>query len=102
MRQIIAKTVELTMEKTAHEIQKERIAEIEAKAAELLDSVSAAALTSINENGYPRTCLLTKHRNNGFSDVYFVTSKRSKLNGKAAHFEKCPKASVCYSPAGTA
>lgn len=49
------------MEKTAYEIQKERIAEIEAKAAKLLDSVSVAALTSINENGYPRTCLLTKH-----------------------------------------
>lgn len=38
------------MEKTAHEIQKERIAEIEAKAVKLLDSVSAATLTSINEN----------------------------------------------------
>lgn len=84
------------MEKTAHEIQKERIAEIEAKAAKLLDSVSVATLTSINENGYPRTCLLTKHRNDGFADIYFITSKRSKLNGKATHFEQNPKASVCY------
>lgn len=88
------------MEKTAHEIQKERIAEIEAKAAALLDSVSVATLTSINEDGYPRTCLLTKYRNHGFAEVYFITSKRSERNGKAAHFEKCPKASVCYFSGG--
>lgn len=84
------------MEKTAHEIQKERIAEIEAKASKLLDSVSVATLTSINENGYPRTCLMTKYRNDDLSDIYFITSKRSKLNGKATHFEHNTKASVCY------
>ncbi len=88
------------MEKTAHEIQKERIAEIEAKAAALLDRVSVATLTSINENGYPRTCLLSKTKNEGFSEIYFVTSKRSKLNGKATHFENNPKASVCYFAGG--
>lgn len=37
------------MAKTASEIQKERIAEIEDKAAKLLDSVNIATLTSINE-----------------------------------------------------
>ncbi len=84
------------MEKTAHGLQKERIAEIEAKAARLLDSVSVAALTSINENGYPRTCVMGKAGNDGFSDIYFITSKRSALNGKATHFERNPKASVCY------
>ena len=83
------------MEKTAHEIQKERIADIEEKAARLLNSVQTVTLTSINENGYPRTCLMTKCRNDGFSDIYFITSKRSKLNGKATHFEHNPKASVC-------
>lgn len=88
------------MEKTAYEIQKERIAEIEAKAAALLDSVSVATLTSINENSYPRTCLLSKTKNEGFLDIYFVTSKRSKLNGKATHFENNPKASVCYFSGG--
>lgn len=31
-----------------------------------------------------------------FSDIYFVTSKRSKINGKAVHFETNTKASVCY------
>lgn len=32
----------------------------------------------------------------GFADVYFITSKRSPINGKATHFENNPKASVCY------
>ncbi len=84
------------MEKTTYEIQKERIAEIEAKAEKLLDNVSVAALTSINENGYPRTCVMGKAGNNSFREIYFITSKRSKLNGKATHFEHNSKASVCY------
>lgn len=32
----------------------------------------------------------------GFSDVYFITSKRSPINGKVTHFENNSKASVCY------
>ena len=84
------------MEKTTHEIQKERIAELETKAAELLDRVNIATLTSINENGYPRTCVMGKAGNNGFREIYFITSKRSKLNGKSTHFEHNSKASVCY------
>ncbi len=84
------------MEKTASQIQKERIMEIENKAVSLIDKCIVATLTSINEKGYPRTCLLSKAKNNGFTDIYFVTSKRSELNGKATHFENNPKASVCY------
>ena len=84
------------MEKAAYEIQKERIAEIETKAEKILDNVSVAALTSINENGYPRTCVMGKAGNNGFREIYFITSKRSELNGKATHFEHNSKASVCY------
>lgn len=83
------------MEKTAHEIQKERIAKIETEACELVDDVSIATLTSINENGYPRTCVMSKYKNEGFSDIYFVSSKRSNINGKVTHFENNPKASVC-------
>ncbi len=36
----------------------------------------------------------------GFRDIYFVSSKRSKLNGKVTHFENNDKASVCYSLGG--
>ena len=84
------------MEKTASEIQKERRKELEEKAIMLIKKCDIATLTSINENGYPRTCVLSIAKADGFSDIYFVTSKRSKLNGKATHFENNPKASVCY------
>ena len=84
------------MEKTASEIQKERTNELEEKANVLIDKCKVAALTSINEKGYPRTCLLSIAKADGFSDIYFVTSKRSDINGKATHFENNSKASVCY------
>ena len=84
------------MEKTASEIQKERTRELEEKANTLIEKCKVATLTSINEKGYPRTCLLSIAKADGFTDIYFVTSKRSDINGKATHFEKNPKASVCY------
>ena len=84
------------MEKTASQIQKERIKELEAKADALIAKCDVATLTSINEKGYPRTCALSIYKADGFSDIYFVTSKRSAINGKATHFEANPKASVCY------
>ena len=84
------------MERTANEIQKERKKEIEDKAKELIKQCDVATLTSINEKGYPRTCVLSIVKTEGFSDVYFITSKRSPINGKVTHFENNPKASVCY------
>ena len=88
------------MPKTASEIQKERIKELEQKADELVSRCELATLTSVNENGYPRTCLLAVAKADGFSEVYFVTSKRSAINGKATHFENNPKASVCFFSGG--
>ena len=84
------------MERTANEIQKERRKEIEDKANELIKKCDVATLTSINEKEYPRTCVLAIARAEGFSDVYFITSKRSPINGKVTHFETNTKASVCY------
>jgi general stress protein 26 len=84
------------MEKTASEIQKERTRELEQKANILLEKCDILTLASINENGYPRICAISKIRSNGFSEIYFMTSKRSHLNGKATHFENNIKASVCY------
>lgn len=86
--------------KTAGEIQKERIKELEENAAELLARCDTVTLTSINENGYPRTCLVSKLKAEGFQDVYVETSKRSELTGKATHFERCCKASVCFFQGG--
>lgn len=84
------------MEKTASQIQKERIKELEDKANALLIKCDVATLTSINEKEYPRTCVLSIASAETFSDIYFVTSKRSDINGKATHFERNKKASVCY------
>jgi general stress protein 26 len=86
--------------KTAHEIQKERIREIEDKAERLLEKCGAVTLASVNENGYPRICTVTKLKANGFTEIYFQTSKRSEYHGKATHFQNNPKASVCYSLGG--
>lgn len=83
--------------KTANEIQKERIKEIELKATELLQKCSTITLTSINEEGYPRTCIVSKLGSKSFSNIYIETSKRSDKNGKVSHFENNPKASICYS-----
>ena len=84
------------MDKKASEIQKERTRELEEKANVLIKKCSTATLTSINEKGYPRTCLLSIAKADSFSDIYFVTSKRSNINGKVTHFEANSKASVCY------
>lgn len=83
------------MEKTASQIQKERIKELEAKADALVARCTVATLTSLNEKGYPRTCAMSIAKADGFGDIYFVTSKRSAINGKATHFEADPRASVC-------
>lgn len=88
------------MEKTASEIQKERINEIEEKATALLEKCQVVTLASINENGYPRICSITKVKENGFLEIYFFTSKRSHINGKATHFGNNKKASVCYDLGG--
>ena len=82
--------------KKASEIQKERIKQIETAADILLNEIDLLTLSSINENSYPRTCLLSKASDNGFKEIYFITSKRSDKNGKATHFENNSKASVCY------
>jgi len=50
---------EKDMEKTASQIQKERIKELEEKANLLIEKCNVATLTSINEKGYPRTCVLS-------------------------------------------
>jgi len=84
------------MEKTAYEIQKERIKELEGKAAELLEKCDVVTLASVNEKGYPRICTINKIEAKDFSEVYFFTSKRSHINGKATHFQNNTKASVCY------
>lgn len=39
---------------------------------------------------------MEKISNNGFTEIYFITSKKSDINGKVTHFKHCIKASVCF------
>lgn len=84
----------------ASEIQKLRIKEIEDNANELLSNCNILFVTSIYENGYPRTCCVSKAKANDFHDIYYVTSKRSEYQGKAKHFESNTKSSICYQKDG--
>lgn len=70
--------------------------EIEEKASVLLEKCDVVTLASVNENGYPSICAINKIKANGFSEIFFFTSKRSHINGKATHFQNNMKASVCY------
>ena len=85
---------------TASEIQKQRIAEIEAEADALVSKCQIMYVASVNEKGYPRVCCVNKLCAKGFRDVYYVTSKRSEKQGKAKHFEENAKSSVCFQSEG--
>lgn len=84
------------MEQKASDIQKQRIKEIEMKADELVKKCGIMFVTSVNEKGYPRTCCVRKVSDEGFRDIFFVTSKRSEKQGKAKHFETNTKSSICF------
>ena len=88
------------MEQKASDIQKQRIKEIETEADELVGKCEIMFVSSVNEKGYPRTCCVRKLSDEGFRDIYFVTSKRSEKQGKAKHFETNTKSSICFQQEG--
>ncbi len=88
------------MEIKASDIQKQRIAEIEAQADALVAECDVMFVASVNEHGYPRVWWVNKLKDNGFRDIYFVTSKRSEKQGKAKHFETDTRSSVCFRRGG--
>lgn len=63
------------------------------KAVELLNKCEVIALASINEQGYPRTCAITKVGNDGIAKIYMATGNDTQ---KAKHFLANPKASISY------
>lgn len=63
------------------------------KSAELLDNCTEITLSSLSENGYPRTCVLSKIKSDGIKKIWCATG----LSGtKTRHFNANPKASVCF------
>ena len=66
--------------------------EIIRKAADLMDSCNEFTLASVNENGYPRICVLSKTKSQGIKKVYASTGMAGT---KVKHFKSNPKASIC-------
>lgn len=63
------------------------------KSAELLDQCTEITLASVSEAGYPRICVLSKTKANGIKTIWCSTG----LSGtKTGHFQKNPKASICF------
>ena len=50
-------------------------------------------MASVNEEGYPRICVLSKIKNEGINSIWVSTG----TNGtKTKHFRKNPKTSTCF------
>ena len=62
------------------------------KAEELMDNCGEVTLASVNENGYPRICVLSKIKSAGIKKIYVATGM---MGTKSKHFQVNPKASVC-------
>lgn len=74
-------------------MNKDQITIIEA----LMKKTPAVALTSICEDGYPRTVSMANIKSESVSTVWFATGLNSN---KVKHFIRDPRASVCYNVDG--
>ncbi|MEG1819216.1 MAG: pyridoxamine 5'-phosphate oxidase family protein [Oscillospiraceae bacterium] len=59
----------------------------------LLESCENIEVASVDEQGYPRVCVVTKLMSSGFDKIYFSTGASGT---KTRHFNSNQKASVCY------
>lgn len=71
--------------------------ELELKAGELLKKCETFVISSIDERGFPRSCVVSKLKSDSFGSIWFSTGNSSK---KTAHFRKNAKASACYYKGG--
>ncbi len=67
--------------------------EIVLKAAEMLVKNSEVTLASVNENGYPRVCVLSKIKSEGIRKFWVATGLSSV---KVRHFLENSKAGACF------
>lgn len=63
------------------------------KANVMLEKVKVCEVASINEEGYPRVCILMSLKHQGIKTLWFSTATSSK---KVAHFLKNNKAGVTF------
>lgn len=57
-----------------------------------MNACAEITLASVNENGYPRICVLSKIKSEGVRKVYVATGTSSV---KTMHFQENPRAGVC-------
>ena len=62
------------------------------KAADVMNNCNEIELASVNENGYPRICVLSKTKSEGIKKVYASTGM---VSTKVKNFKANPKASIC-------
>ena len=62
------------------------------KANDLMAQCNTVTLASVNENGYPRICVMEKIKSDGIKKIYTATGM---IGTKTRHFQANPKASVC-------
>lgn len=62
-------------------------------AAEMLSCCTEITVASVNGEGYPRVCVVSPIKSEGYSVVYFSTGTDSE---KVRQFRKNPKAGICY------
>ncbi len=59
----------------------------------MLERCDETEIASVDLQGYPRVCVVSKLKSNGVDTIYFATSASGT---KANHFKQNPKASVCF------
>lgn len=63
------------------------------EAHKLLERCDDMELASVDMQGYPRVCVVSKLKSKGVDTIYFATGASGT---KANHFNQNPKASVCF------
>lgn len=67
--------------------------ELRKKSNQLLMKAGVVSLASVDENGYPRVCILSCLKP---SDIGTIIVSTGTNGTKVSHFQKNPKASVCF------
>lgn len=66
-------------------------------AADMLAACETVSFATVNEDGYPRVCIVSPVKVEGYATVFFSTSASSE---KVRQLMENPKSSVCYQLGG--
>lgn len=82
----------ITASKEGHKLMS-KLDQLCAKAEDMLNSCQTVEFATINEQGFPRVCTLSKIKSEGWGVIYFATAVSSV---KVRCLLKNPKSSACY------